>query len=229
MAFFDDIGAFFGFGDGLGGYEDPTVDAMETLQQIPGMLEQYYDPYIQGGLPAFQQLGQQGQQMGTPTGATDALNQMIQSYQTSPYQQYLQDQALQYSNQAAAAGGRAGIPTEQAAVAQQIADISQQGLNDYLRQALGLYGTGLNTLGGVSQTGYGASTGLASDLGSNLMTQANLQYSGALGEQAAREAAEQRGGGLIGSLVGGGLGFLAGGPAGAMTGAQMGGNLSSML
>ena len=228
MGMLDDLGQFFGFGGELD-YTNPADLAQPYLEQIPGVLEQGYQPFIDAGVPAFQQLGQQGQQMGTPTGATDALNQMIQSYQTSPYQQYLMDQSTQYANQSAAAGGRAGIPTEQAAVGQQIADISQQGLNDYLAQALGLYGTGLDTLGGVSQTGYGASTGLASGLASNLMSQGNLAYTGQLNKQAAQEAEDQKFWGTLGSAGGAALGFMAGGPAGAMAGKQMGGSLSSMF
>jgi hypothetical protein len=198
-------------GGGLGGlfgggsYKNPASAAMPYLNQVPGMLDQYYDPYINTGLGAMNQYYGQMQNLGTPQGAMDIYNQFGAGYTQSPGYQYNVDQATKAANQVGAASGMAGTPSEQLALANQISGMAAQDYDNYMKMNMGLYNTGLSGLGGLSQQGYGASTGKSDALQRNMMTQAGLQYMG----QAMNNARAAQQGDMWSQLLGG-LGSTAG-------------------
>jgi hypothetical protein len=194
MSIFGDIGGLVG---GLfGGGGNPADAASPYLQQIPGYVHQYMDPYIKGGLKDYGTLQQQfGQLVSDPHAM---YNKLAAGYQQSPGYQYQVDQATQAANRAAAAGGQLGSGAEQTALAQRVSGIANQDFGDYMNRMQGLYGQGLQGLSGLNQMGFQASGMAMDDLTRALMNQANLAYAGQANQN-------QRAGGIggaIGSLIG---------------------------
>ena len=105
---------------------------------------------------------------------------LSKGYQQSPRYDFSMRQAEQAASNAQAAGGMLGSPQHQ----QQAADIAEQIANrdyeNYLDRMMKLYGFGLEGTQGLETQGYGASTGLAENLASALMSQGNLAYKSAL-------------------------------------------------
>jgi hypothetical protein len=214
-----------GLGQFLGNWQNPVNQAGNTLNQIPGQMGQYYNPYISAGNQALPQLQQQynqllgglpdlqqqyGNAMSNPGGV---YNQIQSGYQQSPGFQFALKQALAGSNNANAAGGMAGSPMAQQQNMQVASGLASQDFNNYMQNALGVYGMGLQGeqglyneglggLGGLGQLGYNASNEMANNLGQSLLSKSMLQYAG-------QNAQNQNQGSMWGAL-GGGLGSLLG-------------------
>lgn len=213
----------FGYGSGAAGIGGglynlfsggPGIakEANKYLNQIPGAMQPYYQPYMGAGKNALGQLmGQYGQLTGS-TG--DVYNKLASGYQQSPGFQEQLNKALGAAKSSAAAGGMLGTPASNIQAGGLAADISAKDFGDYMSRMMGLYGTGLQGLSGINQMGFGASTDYGNMLGNILGQQA--QY-GAM-EKAMRN--QQRGQGM-GQLFGG-LGTLAAGPLGGYFGSMMG-------
>ncbi len=197
------------------GGKNPADAASPYLQQIPGAVNPYYQPYINQGQQANQNLmGQYGQLINNPG---DKFSQLGQGYKQSPGYQFKLNQALQAGNNASAAGGMAGSPMHQQQSMQTANDIASQDYNDYINHILGLYGYGLQGEQGLGQQGYEASRGYGDILGSNLAQQGQLAYEGQAGQNANR-------GQLAGNLISGAAtigGAMLGGPAGAAAGSAL--------
>lgn len=192
MSIFSAIGNFLGF-------QDPSKAAEPYLRQIPGIQHEYYDPYVNAGRSALTSNQQQyGSLINNPGGT---LNQIGQGYQQSPGYQFALQQALQAGNNASGAGGMAGSPQHQQQNMELATNLANQDYHKYLSDALGLYKMGSEGMHDIANTGYNASSTLAGNLGSNLMNQGNLAFSGAANQNQ-----------LLGSLLGMGLGsFMPGG------------------
>lgn len=165
---------------GSAAYKNPAESAMPYLQQIPGTITPYYQPYVDTGTQAMQDFYKQISQMSASP--QDYYNQLAAGYTQSPGYQYSVDQATKAANQNAAAGGMFGTPAEQEAIAQQTAGLASQDFNNYMNQILGIGQTGLKGEEYLTGVGYKSSSELASDLAKNLMSQAGLEYKGAQGE-----------------------------------------------
>ena len=214
----------FGYGSGAAGIGGglynlfsggPGIakEANKYLNQIPGAMQPYYQPYIGAGQNALGQLmGQYGQLTGS-TG--DVYNKLASGYQQSPGFQSALKQALGAAGNQAAAGGMTGTPQAQLQAADVAGTLSQRDFGDYMNRMQNLYSTGLQGMSGINQMGFGASSDYANMLGSLL---------GQQGQYAAMEKSmknQQRGQG-IGQLFGG-LGSLFAGPLGSFFGKMMGG------
>lgn len=223
--------------------KDPSKKAMPYLEQIPGATAPYYSPYISRGQTAFYQMSDEAnklkqglpelqKQYGSLAGMgpevqnqylqlmkdpTAMMNQIGAGYQASPGYQYQVDQATNAANRAGAAGGMLGSPEEQAYLAKDVSGLANQDYYNYLNQALGQYGiglqgstnlyglglkgeqglydTGLGLMGDVSKYGYGASNEYANMLANNLASMANLQYAGSANQNTAKS-------GMYGGLMG---------------------------
>lgn len=182
--------------------QNPADAASPWLSQIPDALKQYLSPYINQGQQTFGELnnyinrgntagdmalGQYGALANNPAGV---MNQIGGTFHQSPGYNWQVNQALGAANRAAAAGGMAGSPAEQQQIAGTANQLANQDYYNYLGHALGLYGTGLQGLQGISNTGasigqniYGsganAASNLADSLSSYYMSQGNLAYAGA--------------------------------------------------
>ena len=172
-------------------YNNPATAAMPYMQQIPGVLQQYYSPYANAGQGSLNTLMQQ---YNTLLNNPQAIMQMAGSgYQQSPGYQYQYDQAMNAQNSAAASGGMLGTPYHQENAATTANDLANQDYEQYLNQTLGLYGKGLEGEQGLNQMGYNASNELATGLATNLGNEGGMAYSGVAGQNAydaAQEAAQ---------------------------------------
>lgn len=185
------LGSLFG---GMG--NDPYKDASKYYNQIPGTITPHFQPYIDAGKNALGQLqGQYGNLINDPG---SIYNKLGSGYQQSPGFQFQLGQGLGAINNAAAAGGLQGAPQHQQQAGQLANNLANQDFNNYLGNMMGLYGKGLSGMGDINQMGYGASTGLAQLLASNLMNQGNMALSGG----AARNQSQGAGWGNIFSALG---------------------------
>lgn len=210
------IGA--GLGDLFGGYQNPANAAMPYLNNIQQQLPGYFQPYMQAGQNALGPLQQQySSLMSNPAGM---MNQIGAGYHQSPGYQFQLQQGENASNQAAAAGGMGGTPMAQYNSGQFASGLANQDYYNYMKQALGQYGMGLQGEQGLAGLGYQASSGLGEDMATLAGAQAQLAYSGQQNQN------EQQGGGW-GSLLGG-LGSLIGGGGFGSGGSGIGNAVSSV-
>jgi hypothetical protein len=157
---------------GGGAQDDDAVQSQ--LGQIPGMISPYYQPYIQAGQESLGGLQEQLGQMTQDPGAL--MNMLGQGYRQSPGLQMSEQQAIEAANRAAAAGGQLGAPGVQAAIAKQVQGMGEQDYGNYLDRVLGLYGTGVKGLTGLTDLGAGEGAGLAQNLADVQMSQVqNMQ------------------------------------------------------
>lgn len=192
------IGGLAGIGSGLGGYfgggKSPSDAANQYLNQIPGQTSQYFNPYIQGGQNQFNQLGEQATGlMNNPGGK---LNDIGANFQQSPGFKFALEQALGGANRAAAAGGMAGSPANQQQDMQLANDIANQDYYNWLGQATGLYGQGLNAAQNEANLGLNAGTNQAN----NIATLLAQQGQNAFNQQSANNI---RKGGAFSDILGG--------------------------
>lgn len=180
----------------FGSKSNPANAAQPYLNQIPGTITPYYQPYIDQGQQSMHILGQQyGQQVYNPD---QIINTLGAGYQTSPGYQWDVQQGTEAANNAAAAGGYVGTPEHQQQESEMEQGIASKDYNTYMDEALGLRSQGLRGEEGLNSIGYSASNSLAENLAQALMSQANLAYAGA-----ANQNQMQRG--LLGGAVGAGL------------------------
>lgn len=210
MSFWSDL-----FGRGRA---NPAAQAMPYFEKIPGMIQPYYDPYIQAGQQAGERYaGITGQMAQDPSGM---LSQLMQGYEESPYAARQRDEALKAARASAMAGGVVGTPQDLSQQANIAAALTGQGMQDWLRNVMGIQQSGLGAQQHLYDIGYGAGTGLAGQLANVQGTLGGLAFQKqAQQNQAARDIlkALMQGAGAIGGAV-------VGGPAGASIGSTfMGG------
>lgn len=189
-------------------YPNPANAANPYYNKIPGTLAPYFQPFIGAGKDALSDLQKQyGQLLGNPS---EMIAKFGAGYQESPGYQFQTKQALQAANNAAAAGGMAGSPAEQQSIAGTVNNLANEDYNQYLKNVMGLYGTGLSGEQGLERQGYGASTQFGEDLARALMSQGNLAYTGQENENEMRYGGEGARAGLEGEGLGDIGEFLAG-------------------
>jgi hypothetical protein len=221
MAWYDNIGLWgtksgadkwFGGGD----WKNPADAAEGPLNKIPGEMEKWYNPYIQAGQRALPGMEDQyNQLMNNPGGR---LNQIGQGYQESPGFQFALQNALKAAGNASAAGGMAGSPQHQQQSMGIASGMASQDYNNWLQNAMGMYGMGLRGNEGLYNKGFEGSDRMAQQIAQALAAQSMLRYQG-------QDAQNKHSGGMWGNLFGGAGalgGGMFGGPMGAMMGGQMG-------
>lgn len=207
---FNPMYALFGdmAGSALGGLfgsmssGNPADAAMPYLQQVPGTITPYYQPYINTGLASMDQYYNNASTWATPQGAANNYNTIAGTYESSPYTQYQTDQMEQAYSQSAAQSGQAGTPSQQAAVASQTNAINSKAEQDYINAILGTEMQGQQGLGMLTNQGYQASDTLAQSLARNLGLEGSLAYSGAANKAAANNDMFSSIGGLLGMGAG---------------------------
>jgi hypothetical protein len=199
-----------GLGSMLGGlfgnskWKNPADAGMGYLNQIPGAMSPYLDPYASAGRNALGPLQQQYMQlMNNPGGM---MNQMGAGFQQSPGYQFNVNQATNAANRAAQAGGMVGSPQEQQSLASNVSGLANQDYYNYLNKAMGLYGQGLQGEQGMANMGLQAGTTMANNLAQALMSQSNMAYAG-------QQNDNQHQGGFwssLGGMLGGGASMIPG-------------------
>lgn len=160
----------------FGGYKNPADAAMPYLNQIPGQTNQYFQPYFDAGKKALDPLQKQYDQL--LNGAGDKLNDIGKAYQQSPGLQFAIQQAMQGAGHAAAAGGMAGSPQHEQQNMELATNLTNQDYNNWMGNALGLYGAGLSGEQGMAGMGQQAGQSMADMIAQTLAQQANLSYAG---------------------------------------------------
>ena len=224
-------------GAGLGGLLAPMFGTMGNpmeaanpymsqannyLGQTPNYVHQYLDPYVQAGQGAMGNL--QSQYQNLMNDPNSMLAKMGAGYKESPGYQRNVEEATRAAQHAANAGGYAGGPQQQAEMAKSIGGIASQDYNQYLNNVMGLYGQGLQGMGGINQMGYGAAGGATNTLADMLKNQAqNAQAQAQLAYENQITKNQEQGGMFsgIGGLLGGALGSF-GGPLGTAAGSWLG-------
>lgn len=167
----------------MGGGDNPADSANQYLNKIPDTLKQYFNPYVNAGRGALGQLqGQYGNLMNDP-GAL--ISRLGAGYQQSPGYQFQLKQGEQAIGNANAAGGMAGTQQHMQQSGQLANDMANQDYQQYLNQALGLYGAGLQGTAGLNQMGFQGSSDLANSLANVLGQQAQYGYAGQAGQNQA--------------------------------------------
>lgn len=184
---------------------NPANSAMPYYNQIPGMLQNAYNPWIQGGMQDYGMYqGQLGQLINDPAGK---MNSFGKTFQQSPGYQFQVDQSLGAANRAAAAGGMAGSPAEQQSIAGTVNNLANQDYYNYLNHVTGMYGQGMSGLNDMSRMGFQASNSLADSLAASMMNQGNLAYSGQMNQNQSNQGMW---GGLFGMLGQGAIAAMMG-------------------
>lgn len=185
----------------LSNYKNPADEAMGPLNQIPGMMEKYYGGYRDAGMSMLPGLQQQYANLtGNPGGM---INQMGEGYKQSPGFDFALKQALNSARQSAAAGGMAGSPMHEQESMDVASGLASRDYNQWLQNAMGMYGMGLQGQQGIFNTGYNASDSMAQQIAQALAAKSGLKYAGQAGEN-------QRMQGAMGGLMGLGKAFMGG-------------------
>ena len=159
-----------GFGGGGGGMSNPADSARPYLNQIPGTVKPYLEPYIQGGAPAqrdamqaYQNIYNQynqapdlynnpnidfnkstaayGQMANDPT---QFINNIMKQYTPSEGYKYKQNQLQSAVRNSAASGGFAGTRYDQGNQAELIKGLLGEDMQQYLSNILGTQAQGLS-------------------------------------------------------------------------------------
>lgn len=167
-------------------YVNPASAAQPYMDKIPGIVTPYYQPYVDAGQSSLSTLiGQYNTLLNNPG---QVINNAGSGYQESPGYQYEYNSAMNAQNNQAAAGGYLGTPAAMEGSANAAADVANQDYEEYLNQALGLYGKGLSGYQDLNTMGYKASDDLATALATNMSNEAGMAYAGQQGENAHNEA-----------------------------------------
>lgn len=161
----------------FGDNENPFDDASEYYNQIPGMMKGYSEPYIDAGKKMMPDLTKTYSDLMNDPGSL--ISRIGGGYQKSPGFDFERNEGLQGINNAAAAGGMLGTASHQQEAGNLSTQLANKDFENYMRQALGAWGQGLQGKEGINKMGFDASTGLAENLAQALMSKGNLAYSDA--------------------------------------------------
>ncbi len=148
---------------GMFGKNNPGRAAGSALAPIPEYGKQAYNPFIQQGQQAQQQLNPlYGQMTNNPQ---DYYNQLLSGYEPSAGYQHRQNNLNQTAHNAAAAGGYAGTGGDIEQRTQLINELMGGDIRQYLNDIMGIQGQGQKGLEGQVDRGFDASGALADYLG----------------------------------------------------------------
>lgn len=156
--------------------QNPGEAANKVLDQVPGTIKPYYEPYINQGQQAGNKLNDYYSQMLDDPGAL--YSKFGQGYKESPGYQFKLQQALNAGQNASAAGGMAGTPQNQYQQMGIAEGFANQDYEEYMKHIMDLFGGGISGNQKFQEQGYGASMGLGDSLANNLGSQAQYKYAG---------------------------------------------------
>lgn len=196
----------------LFGGKNPANSAMPYVNQIPGATQGYQSPWFDAGKNMIPGLTDQYNQLMTDP--SKRLNEIGSGYKQSPGFQFALQQALQSGDHSAAAGGMAGSPEHEQQNMQLSSNLASQDYNNYMQNALGLYGHGLSGGQNMSNQGQQSGQSMADMIAQTLAQEGNLEFNG-------QQQQNQNNNDLWGNIFklgGAALGGIAGGPWGAFSG-----------
>lgn len=174
------------FGNLFGHYKDPSKAAMPYINQIPGVAHQAYDPYIQQGQQAGQNLSPLYQSLANDPSAF--YNNMMQNYKPSEGFQLKQKEALGAAGNTAAAGGYRGNQADMINATNISNRLMGEDMQQWWNNIMGLQNTGIAGQQGMYNTGYNASANLSGDITNALGQNAQYAAQGAQGRNQNNQA-----------------------------------------
>jgi hypothetical protein len=182
-------------------YQNPADSAMPYLDEVPGTVTPYYQPYRQLGLASGAAIAPQYYKMATnPQGY---YNQTMNGYTESPQYQYNYDKNMGIMQGDAAAGGYTGTAYDQRNQAEMNQGLMAQDQQQYYQNVNRAQQYGLEGGQQFYNTGYQASNTLATMLAQNLAAQAGLAYKGTSWDNAMKAQHRNNINSTIGSATGG--------------------------
>lgn len=165
--------------------EDPSKRANKYMSQIPGVGQKYYNPFIQSGQKAGSTLeGEYGKLMNP----SQFMDDIMSHYNESKGATYEKNELGRGIGATAAAGGFAGTPEHQKEYADMASGVMSKDMQQYLQNALGIYGTGLAGNQDFYNKGFDAS-GKEADLeGGSLASQGGMAFQQASQTNASRDS-----------------------------------------
>lgn len=170
------LGGLFGLGGGRG--KNPANAGIKELNNIPGQVKPYYDPYINAGRDSLGKLQDQYGQLSSDPGKR--FSELGAGYTQSPGYQATLREALSGANNAAALGGGGGLGTygHQQLAAGAAGDVANKDYEQYINHIMDLFGKGLTGEGQLNTQGQQASERYADILGGNTAQKAGLKTYG---------------------------------------------------
>jgi hypothetical protein len=153
--------------------------------------------------------------MNDPTGF---INKLMENYKTSEGYNFQKGQLTKELGNTAAAGGVAGTPQDQMNQAEGIQGLLGKDMQQFLENALGVYGGGLSGEEGIATRGYDASGKLTDTLGNALNQQGGFAFQNAQQQNKNRKGNWD----MFGKALGAGAAGLSGGLTGGIPGALAG-------
>ncbi len=191
---------------GGGHHSSPADAANKYLNQIPNVAHQGYDPYIQQGQAVDTKLNSQYDTMTSDPQAF--IDNLMKNYKTSEGYNFQKDALTKGLGATAAAGGVAGTPLDQLNQGQAIQGLLSQDQQQYLQNALSVFGQGQAGQQTVSNRGFNATGSLTDTLGNALNQQGGLAFQGQTQKNSDKNAIVQA---LIKALGVGAGGYFSGG------------------
>ena len=112
----------------------------------------------------------------------DVMNKIGGGFKESPGYQFQLQQGQNAANNAAAAGGMAGSPMHEQHNMELATNLANQDYNNWIKNAMGMYGQGLQGEQGMYDIGSRAGIGLGEDLASMRAQQGRMAYEEAAGK-----------------------------------------------
>lgn len=179
----------------------PMNAANPYLNQIPGAMKPYYQPYMDAGSDALNKTkGEYESLIGDPTAK---YNKFAEGYKESPGYKARLEEAMREITNAQAAGGMAGSGQHQQYAADKALDLHEKDFEDYMNHVMGLYGAGLGGEQGLENQGFSANTDYANMLANIYGQKAGMAYEGANAKNTGESQGWNNIFGGLGSALGG--------------------------
>jgi hypothetical protein len=156
--------------------QNPAEAAMPYLNQIPEFGRQGYQPFIDQGQQAQQQLNPLYERMSQDP--TAYINALMQNYSPSEGYRFKEQQMLRGAQNSAASGGFAGTQNDQMAQAEMIRGLLGGDMQQFLQNVMGAQGQGMQGLENQVGRGYESAGNLAGYLGNALGAQGGAAFQG---------------------------------------------------
>lgn len=168
----------------FGGNKNPANSANKYLNQIPGTMQPYFQPYINQGQEAGQKLSSQYDLMTQNPGEFYA--NLGKDYKTSPGYAATLREALAGANNAAALGGGGGLGSygHEELAAGAAGDVANKDYEEYINHIMKMFGEGQAGQQKMQQQGFDASQRYGENLGNVLGQQGQYAFGGQAGQNA---------------------------------------------
>jgi hypothetical protein len=196
------------FGGGRSG-GNPADAGMGYLNQIPGAVQPYYQPFIESGRQAESMTNPIYERMSRSPGAF--IEELMQGYTPSRGYRFKQEQMERSMRNDASHGGFVGTPYSQQQQGELTQGLLSQDMQEFLANLLGVQGSGLAGQESRIERGHRASTGYGDIVGSNLAQQGFLASQGRAQQMSMDQARSNARRQFLSNLIGSGASFMGGG------------------